>query len=149
MAKTKTKQRRALAPIPVAAPIVIRETTTAARHGGKHGGKGGRKGHKRPSLEKTVMALALGGLAMGFLDKMTRPDASGKKALDIPTIPVIGKAGTLAVATHFFGKGAPGVVTDVRNAAIVIAAYEWGSTGSIAGDEDEDGAALRRGASAR
>ena len=80
------------------------------------------------SSQKVLMGLIVGGFAMGFLDKPGGPGAS------IPTIPVLGKAGTIAVAAHFFGKGKAGLVTDVRNAAAVVAAYEFGLKGSVSGE---------------
>lgn len=126
MAK-KTKHRRsstALARMPRAAtPIVIREESSGTRHV-KH--KGGRRGHGKLSSEKQLMAMAIGGLVAGFIDK---------SATAIPTIPMLGKMGTVAVAAHFLAKGKPGIVTDIRNAAAAIAGYEMGSTGKIAGDD--------------
>lgn len=73
-----------------------------------------------------MLGLAVGALALGFLDK---------SATTIPTIPILGKAGTIALAAHFFGKGKPGMVTDVRNAAVCVAAYEFGKDGKVSGDE--------------
>src|SRR5580698_6107599 len=105
-------------------PIVIRAPSPVARH--KKGHRGGRRGHM--SSEKVLMALAIGGLALGFADK---------SAMAIPTIPILGKAGTIALATHFLGKGKAGVVTDIRNAAIVVAAYEFGKDGKVSGDGTE------------
>jgi hypothetical protein len=95
----------------------------------KHKGKGGKSG--RQSSEKQLMGIVIGGLIYGFAEaKMT----------SLPTIPVLGKVGTVALAAHFLGKGKPGVITDVRNAAAAIAGYEMGSKGSISGDEGVSGA---------
>lgn len=130
MAKTKTKTTTALARAPRApAPIIIREVRSAAvtKPKGKHH-KGG--GGKRASTEKVLMSLFIGGFAMGFLDKPGGPGAN------IPTIPMLGKAGTIAVAAHFFGKGKAGLVTDIRNAAAVVTAYEFGLKGSVSGEGD-------------
>jgi hypothetical protein len=101
--------------------IVVRTRTAKASTKKKH--------HRRSShqsSEKVLMALAMGGYALGFLDK---------SGTTIPTIPLLGRAGTIALAMHFIGKGKPGMMTDVRNAAAVVAAYEMGSTGKVAGDE--------------
>jgi hypothetical protein len=97
-------------------------------------GKTKKKGHRagRKSSEKTLMGLAIGGLVLGFLDKQGT-------TMQLPTIPVLGKAGTIAVVAHFLGKGKVGIVTDIRNAAAVVAAYEYGSTGKVAGDDDVSG----------
>lgn len=127
MAKTKTHSK-ALAPYRApraAAPIIIRERSAMTHHKPKKGGH--RRG--RVSSEKALMALFVGGFAMGFLDKPGGPGAS------IPTIPMLGKAGTIALAAHFFAKGKAGIITDVRNAAAVITAYEFGLKGSVSGDE--------------
>lgn len=126
---TKTKKSAALAPYRApraAAPIVVRVPSgmTNSRKKKHKGGGGGR----RQSTEKVLMGLVVGGFAMGFLDKPGGPGAN------IPTIPVLGKAGTIALAAHFFGKGKAGLATDVRNAAAVVAAYEYGLKGSVSGD---------------
>jgi hypothetical protein len=130
MAKTKTETALATRPHHPRAPqpIIIREKVAGKTT--KHGKSGHRRGHQ--SAEKQLMGFIIGGFAMGFLDK---PDGPGK---NIPVIPVLGKAGTIAVACHFFGKGKAGIVTDVRNAAAVVAAYEYGNKGSISGDDDDD-----------
>jgi len=129
MAKTKTHSR-ALAhySAPRAArPIIVRETRTIQAH--KKKGKGGH--HRRgQSTEKVLMGLIVGGFAIGYLDK---PGALG---MNIPVIPVLGKAGTIAVAAHFFGKGKPGLATDIRNAAAVVASYEFGFKGSVSGGDE-------------
>ena len=65
---------------------------------------------------------------MGYLDK------PGGLGTNIPTIPILGKAGTIALAAHFFGKGRAGLATDIRNAAAVVASYEFGLKGSVSGD---------------
>ena len=104
--------------------IVVVEPPRMASRGKEH--KGGRRGKTKLSSEKQLMAMAIGGLVAGFVDK---------SAISLPTIPVLGKMGTVALAAHFLGKGQPGIITDVRNAAAAIAGYEMGSTGAIKGDE--------------
>jgi hypothetical protein len=88
--------------------------------------KGGRRGRGKASSEKTLMGLIVGGFILGFIDK---------SGTSIPTIPILGRAGTIAVAAHFFGKGKAGMVTDVRNSAASVAAYEFGLKGSVSGDD--------------
>lgn len=129
MAKTKTHHSTALAlhrAPRAAAPIIVRvrEPGTSRRKG-----KGHHKGGKRLSTEKTLMGLVMGGLALGFIDK------PGSLPVAIPTVPILGKAGTIAVIAHFVGKGRAGIATDIRNAAAVVASYEFGSKGSVSGDE--------------
>jgi hypothetical protein len=103
--------------------IVVKAPSGATRHKPKHPRRRG--GGK--SSEKVLMGLCIGGLALGFFDK------SGT-TFPIPTIPVLGKAGTIAVIAHVFGKGKPGMVTDIRNAAAVVASYEFGKDGKVSGD---------------
>lgn len=103
--------------------IVVRASAPVKKH---------KKHHRRGagmSSEKVLLGLAMGGFAMGFIDK------PGGPAANIPTIPILGKAGTIAVVAHFFGKGRGGIITDIRNAAAVVAAYEFGLKGSVSGDE--------------
>lgn len=124
MAKTKTHSTAIVHRAPRAPqPITVRVAAPRAK---KHGG---RRGKGRMSSEKQLMGLILGGFALGFIDK------SGTA---IPTIPILGKAGTIAVAAHFFGKGKAGYVTDIRNAAASVAAYEFGKEGKVSGDEDDE-----------
>ncbi len=104
--------------------IVVRQA--ASKPAKKKGGH--RRGHQ--SAEKVLMGMAMGGFALGFVDK---------SGTSIPTIPLLGRAGTIALAAHFIGKGRPGLLTDIRNAAAAVAAYEMGSTGKIAGDEGVSG----------
>lgn len=127
----KTKHSTAMVPyrMPMAAaPVVIKERTRTVQSKSK------KKHHHRSrgiSSEKVLMGMALGGYALGFVDK---------QGTSIPTIPMLGRAGTIALAMHFIGKGKPGLMTDVRNAAAAVAAYEMASTGKISGDDEVDGA---------
>ena len=81
-----------------------------------------------------MMGAAVGGAVFGFIEKQW--------GARIPTIPVLGRAGTVAVICHFVGKqggmGRSPLVRDVGMAAAVIAGYQLGSMGKIAGD-DVDG----------
>lgn len=120
MAKTKSRAITHYRAPSHARPIVIRQSAPRTKH------KGHRRGHAKQSSQKMLIGLIVGGFGLGFLDK---------SATAIPTIPVLGKAGTIAVAAHFFGHGKPGLVTDVRNAAAAVAAYEYGSKGAISGDD--------------
>jgi hypothetical protein len=70
---------------------------------------------------------ALGGAALGFVEKQW-PNA--------PTLPLLGRAGTIALAAYFFGgKSKPGLMRDIAIAGAVVAGYELGKTGKIAGDD--------------
>jgi hypothetical protein len=78
----------------------------------------------------TLGATALGGAALGFIEKQW-PNA--------PTLPIIGRAGSIALAAYWFGgKSKPGLMRDIAIAGAVVAGYELGKTGKIAGDVDGD-----------
>lgn len=89
-----------------------------------------------------MIGLAIGGAVYGFLEKSFPT---------FPTIPMLGRAGTIAVAAHFIGKRsgfggqAGGIVQDVGLAAAVIAGYELGRDGKISGDLDGEIPAQVRG----
>ncbi|MGO9921853.1 MAG: hypothetical protein ACLQIB_45060, partial [Isosphaeraceae bacterium] len=72
-----------------------------------------------------VLATAIAGYALGMVDK---------SGTSIPTVPFLGRAGTIAAAAWFFSKG-KGLIGDVALAAAAVAGYEMGSTGKIAGDD--------------
>lgn len=80
-----------------------------------------------------MIGAGIGGYIFGFIET---------KFPNLPTLPVVGRAGTIAIACHFlrkqggFGHGT--LVRDVGNAAAVIAGYQLGKTGKISGD-DVDG----------
>lgn len=70
-------------------------------------------------------ALALGGFLYGFIEK-----TFGAK---IPSIPIVGKSGAIALGAYWLGGRSPGIVADIGNAASVIAGYSFGSTGKVSG----------------
>ncbi len=98
--------------------VVVRQTSQPkkAKHHRRSGGQ---------SSQKVLTGMVIGGFILGYIDK---------SQTNFPVIPVLGKAGTIAVAAHFFAKGKAGMATDVRNAAAAVAAYEYGNKGSISGD---------------
>jgi hypothetical protein len=73
-----------------------------------------------------VWKVALGGAAFGLIEKL---------APSLPTIPVVGRAGTVAIAAYFFGGKKPGLARDVCLAAASLAAYQLLKEGKIAGDD--------------
>lgn len=113
-----------------AKPIVIRTTSAPKKtHHRRHhaGGSGGGVTQQR------LINVAIGGAAYGFIEKMLPPTM---------TLPVVGRAGTIAIGAFYFGKGRAGIVSDVALAAAVIAGYQMGSTGKISGADvmgDVDG----------
>jgi hypothetical protein len=134
MAKKRTKARSSQA-------IVVRERSpapiirvsapraTPVKH--KRRRKGGGGGHSRSlgsatgSMSATKSgSLALGGFIYGYLEK---------NVTQIPTLPLIGKSGAIALIAYFMGGKNPGIIADIGNAASVIAGYSFGSTGRVSG----------------
>jgi hypothetical protein len=75
-----------------------------------------------------LTSLALGGAAFGFIEKSF--------GAQLPTLPIIGRAGTITLIAYYFSKGrAGGILKDVARAGAVLAGYQIGTTGKIAGDE--------------
>ena len=82
-----------------------------------------------------VLALGLGGLALGLIEKALP---------DLPTIPMLGRKGTLALACYWFSRGqSSGILRDIAIAASSIAGYELGTTGKISGEYDVRGVAAQ------
>ena len=76
---------------------------------------------------KSILGVAIGGAIFGFVEKQFP---------GLPTLPVIGRAGTIAVVGYFLCKSRFGgsIVRDLTIAAAAIAGQELGSTGHISGD---------------
>lgn len=74
-----------------------------------------------------LMGAAIGGAVLGFIDKQFPT---------LPTIPLLGKPGTIALLAYFAGKQgfAPGIARDVALAGAAIAGHELGLLGRISGD---------------
>jgi hypothetical protein len=90
-----------------------------------------KKGHHRRKSEvggtQSLLMMVLGGVALGMLDKQ------GTK---IPTVPMLGRAGTIAVGLYFFGKH-NATMRKGAMAAAAIAGYEFGLQGRVSGVEGE------------
>jgi hypothetical protein len=109
-----------------------------------------KKHHRRRSSGasggRSYLGAAIGGAIFGFIEKSFPT---------LPTLPILGRAGTVAVAGYFLGKrgglGHSGIIRDVTMAAAVIAGYELGKDGKISGDDDVSGslAAQVRGISSQ
>ncbi len=123
MARTKTQIVRYTAPR-TSAPIIIRQRA-APSHKKKH-----RRHHGGGDSLSTqrLTSLALGGAAFGFIEKSF--------GAQLPTLPIIGRAGTITLIAYYFSKGrAGGILKDVARAGAVLAGYQIGTTGKIAGDD--------------
>jgi len=123
MARTRTQIVRYTAPR-TAAPIVIR-TRSAPSHKKKqrrHHGGGDSLSTQR------LVSLALGGAAFGLIEKSF--------GAQLPTLPIVGRAGTTTLIAFYFSKGkAGGILKDVARAGAVLAGYQIGTTGKISGDD--------------
>ncbi len=91
-----------------------------------------KKGHRRRSgahsgslNQASLQANAVGGVIYGFIEK--------NFGAQIPTLPLIGRAGAIALGCLVFGKGRGGMIADLGKAAAVIAGYQFGTTGKISG----------------
>jgi hypothetical protein len=86
-------------------------------------------GHSVGSLNMRTMAgAALGGAVLGFIEKQFP---------NLPTVPLIGRKGTIALVAYFVARkgGRFGsIARDVGLAAAAIAGNELGSTGKVSGD---------------
>ena len=126
--RTSTATPRAIVVRAPSKPQVIKVSAPRAvaakpRHRRRASGASGGGGHSLTRLG----AVAMGGAAYGFVEKMLPPTL---------TLPIIGRAGTIAIVTHYLGRGMP-LVRDISLAAAVIAGYQLGSTGKIAGGDVE------------
>lgn len=111
---------RVSAPRVVAAPKAKRRSRP--RHGGGGGGGGGGT--------KQLMGVVVGAGIVGVLKK------SGMMS-QIPSIPVVGRIGAIAIAAHFWAQNGGGqLARDISLAAASIAAFQFGSEGEITGEDD-------------
>lgn len=124
---------RASAPIIVAAAPARRSGGRRRSGGGRKRRRGGARFHRSGSTKNMVMKVALGGAAFALVEKM---------GPSFPTIPMLGRAGTVAIAAYFLGGKREGIAKDICLAASTIAAYEMIRDGKIAGEDlsghDED-----------
>lgn len=70
-----------------------------------------------------LMMFGVAGFILGNIDK---------SGTSFPTIPMLGRAGTAALALHYLGKGNK-MMQQGSLACAAIAGYEFGSTGKVAG----------------
>jgi len=79
--------------------------------------------------------MAMGGFALGFIENWMNTSPMGMK---IPTIPMLGRKGTIAAAIYFLEPKTK-ILQDAGVAAAAIAGHELGSTGAISGDFQTSG----------
>lgn len=135
MAKKKTRtqtQNRAIvvrerSPAPIIRVSAPRATPVKRKRGHRKSGGGGSRsiGSATGAMSGTKSgSLALGGFIYGYLEK---------NVTQIPTLPLVGKSGAIALIAYFMGGKSPGIIADIGNAASVIAGYSFGSTGRVSG----------------
>lgn len=129
--RTKSYARRSSGTVVRAvAPVVVRERVSAPVHHRRrrsHGGGSGFGGAAGGLASKENIALGMGALALGFIDK-------NQDKFHIPTVPLIGRKGSIAVISHFAGRHLHmPILNKISKAAIVLALYELGHEGKISG----------------
>jgi hypothetical protein len=81
-------------------------------------------------VQNSTLQYALGGLLYGFVVK------SGL-VQKLPAVPVIGRTGLAAIGLDYWARhGGGDMVRKTANAAAVIAGFQFGSTGSVLGQDD-------------
>lgn len=84
------------------------------------------------TTKKAIGGAAIGGAIYGFIEK-TFPS--------IPSVPVLGKSGTVALICYLAGDRHP-LLRDVGVAAASIAGYTLAKDGAISGYDDDHGMAI-------
>ena len=90
--------------------------------------KKGRKGHRvgsggDNSMTNVLLYPAGAGLILAYIEK---------NSVNVPTIPMLGRAGSLAIAAWWFRKHHKALVK-LASGFAAIAAYQWEHDGQIAG----------------
>lgn len=74
-----------------------------------------------------LFEFAIGGAIFGFAEKQF----GGQ----LPTIPLLGRKGSITAAAYFMSKGkSGGIIRDVALAGAVLSGYDLGSSGAIHGE---------------
>jgi hypothetical protein len=125
--KTSTQIVRAM-PVNFRQPApIIRVQSSAPRAAPKKKHHHRRHGAAGNTMNQAQMqSHAIGGFVYGIVEK--------NFGAQLPTLPLVGRAGSIALACYFFGKGKGGLIADVGKAAAVIAGYQFGTTGKISGN---------------
>jgi hypothetical protein len=115
--------------------VVEPNRTPVRRSGGSVTRRRGRKSRRRSSssggggrasFQKRLIGVAIGGGAYGLIEKSFP---------SLPTLPLVGKSGTIAVLAYF-AAGNNQLLQDIGVAAAAIAGYSLGKEGKISGDFD-------------
>jgi len=121
-------------------PFPQQQAITAPANGRRRGAvqrrRGRRKGSRRGRpvgggggfLNQERIGAMVGGFLLGMIDK---------QGTAVPTIPMLGRAGTVGVALYFAGKQFKmPILVHSSTAALAVATYQIGREGKIAGDVD-------------
>lgn len=122
-------------PAPRPAPQTIKVSmpramsAPAKRKGGKR--RAGAKHGTGALTMQHMLAFGGAGAALGFIED--------KFGSSLPSIPVVGKKGALAILAYFAAKNGMGggIARDIAVAAAAVAGYQLGKEGKISGDDDE------------
>ena len=107
--------------------IVVR--TRSSGGGGKKKTRHRRSHHSGHMTPERLLKIVLGGFIAGFAEKSF--------GASLPSIPLLGKKGTLTIALYFLSRqGRMAILQDAAIAAAGISGYELGSTVKISGDID-------------
>lgn len=125
--------------VPSPAPMTRRRSRGGGvRRRRSSGRRRGRIGGGSSSGLNQMVGHAVGGFAVGFLEKSFP---------NLPSLPIIGKKGAIAIGAYMLRSQSP-LLLDVAKAAAAISGYQLGSTGSVTGDvvgwsDDVDGVAAQ------
>jgi hypothetical protein len=124
---TKTKHRsHGIVRYSTPKPIVIRQTKLVKPKHRRHHGSGGGSGKL---MNKNRMGIVAGAFAVGILEKQGIMSS-------LPTLPFVGRTGTIGIGAYLISNGGKNKLADeICTAALVIAAHELASTGTIVGAE--------------
>lgn len=127
MARRKTSTAIVRVPAPRTSAPIIRVSAPRAPKAKRRSRRGGSPAKQS---ENRIVKAAIGGAAFGFIEKSFP---------NLPTIPMLGRAGTIAAAAYFLRGKLPAIAQDVGVAAAAIAGYQLGKEGKISGDDYVDG----------
>lgn len=119
MARSSVQLVRAPAPVVrIQAPRPLAAPKRKARSRGKASSK---------VSASAVVPCLVGGAVLGMVEK---------SGVNIPTIPVLGRAGTLAVLAYFWSRNGGGAIAaQVACAAASVAGYQLAKSGKVEGDD--------------
>jgi len=78
-------------------------------------------------MTSTLLIPGMAGMILALIDKGTIPN--------VPTIPMLGRAGTLALGCWFMRKHSPKYLPKLAGGFAAIAMYEWRMQGSVSGGD--------------